>query len=80
MKCKHYCANGMNTCELDEGCPNLAMGDCIVNGELTNADVIRFMTDEELATFLSEWAERCVAWHGEYGETLNWLKEPAKEG
>lgn len=80
MKCKQYCANGMNTCNLDSGCEYLTIGDCCVNGELTNADVIRFMSDEELATFLSEWAERCVAWHGEFGETLGWLKESAKEG
>lgn len=46
----------------------------------TNADHIRAMNDEELAAFLSEWAERCLAWYGEYGETLVWLKEPVKDG
>lgn len=46
----------------------------------TNADRIRSMSDKELATFLSEWAERCLAWYGEYGETLGWLQDPVKEG
>ena len=47
---------------------------------MTNADAIRAMTDEELATFLAGWAERSLAWMGEYGETLGWLQEPKKEG
>ena len=46
----------------------------------TNADRIRAMSDKELATFLSEWAERCLAWYGEYGETLDWLRQPVKDG
>ena len=46
----------------------------------TNADRIRAMSDEELAAFLSEWAERCLAWYGEYGETLDWLNQPVKDG
>lgn len=50
-----------------------------LNDPLTNADRIRDMSDEELATFLSEWAERCLAWYGEYGETLAWLEQPVKE-
>jgi hypothetical protein len=47
---------------------------------VTNADRIRSMSDEELAAFLSEWAERSLAWYGEYGETLDWLKQPVKDG
>lgn len=45
----------------------------------TNADRIRATSDEELAAFLSEWAERCLAWYGEYGQTLDWLKQPVKD-
>lgn len=41
----------------------------------TNADRIRAMTDEELASFLNEWASRPRAWRTEYGETKHWLKQ-----
>lgn len=47
---------------------------------MTNADAIRAMSDEELATFLAGWAERSLAWMGEYGETLGWLQEAKEEG
>lgn len=47
---------------------------------MTNGDRIRTMPDEELAAFLSEWGERSLAWHSEYGETLAYLQETAPEG
>lgn len=45
----------------------------------TNADRIRAMSDEELAEFLGDWAQRHRAWMCDsQGECLAWLQEPAK--
>lgn len=47
---------------------------------ITNADRIRVMSDEELAEFLSyTWDVTARAWMREYGETLDWLQQPAEE-
>lgn len=47
----------------------------------TNADRIRAMSDEELAEFLGDWAQRHRAWMCEsQGECLAWLQEPIKDG
>lgn len=62
------------------GCP--LFGDCLSEREgnskppMTNADRIRAMSDEELAEFLDN--EQGWAAPPE-GETLAWLKQPAKE-
>ena len=48
---------------------------------LSNADRIRVMSDEELAEFLGDWAQRHRAWTCDsQGECLAWLQEPAKDG
>ena len=56
---------------------------CILQGDAppkTNADRIRAMSDDELAEFLAyTWATSARAWEPEYGETLYWLQQPAKE-
>ena len=45
----------------------------------TNADRIRAMSDEELAGFLGDWAQRHRAWMCDsQGECLAWLQEPAE--
>lgn len=45
----------------------------------TNAQKIRGMSDEELAEFLGDWAQRHSAWMCDsQGECLAWLQEPAK--
>ena len=47
----------------------------------TNGDRIRAMSDEELAEFLGDWAQRHRAWmYDSQGECLAWLQEPAKNG
>ena len=47
---------------------------------LTNADMIRAMSDEELADFLAyTWATSARAWQKDPGETLHWLQQPAEE-
>lgn len=46
---------------------------------MTNADRIRAMSDEELAEFLGDWAQRHRAWMCDsQGECLAWLQEPAE--
>ena len=48
---------------------------------MTNADHIRAMSDEELAEFLGDWAQRHRAWMCDsQGECLAWLQEPAQDG
>ena len=48
---------------------------------MTNADRIRAMSDEELAEFLGDWAQRHRAWMCDsQGECLALLQEPAKDG
>lgn len=42
-------------------------------------DVIRSMTDEELAHFLSQWGTATRGWQKDPGETLYWLLQPEKE-
>ena len=45
----------------------------------TNAQKIRAMSDEELAEFLGNWAQRHRAWMCDsQGECLAWLQEPAE--
>lgn len=62
------------------------MFDCPVCGHKknipqTNADRIRAMSDEVLAEFLGNWAQRHLVWMCDsQGECLAWLQEPAKEG
>lgn len=47
--------------------------------QMTNADRIRAMSDEELGVFLAEWAEKPWAWKRDSeGECLAWLREPVK--
>lgn len=54
--------------------------DCNYFREMTNADRIRSMTDEELADFLAyTWATSARAWQKDPGETLHWLQMPAEE-
>ena len=59
----------------------------------TNADKIRNMTDDELATMLcntctynegedpmfSIWVDREISMYHSYGDILDWLKQPAEE-
>ena len=64
--------------------------DCALSGEenlkeckghipMSNADIIRAMTDEELADFLSyTWATSVRAWQKDTCETLQWLQQPAE--
>ena len=53
--------------------------DCQYFCEKTNADCIRYMTDEELANFLAyTWATSARAWQKDAGETLYWLQNPAE--
>ena len=53
--------------------------------QMTNADRIRSMTDEELATFISEIADECERNYGcdiKYcvrESCLKWLQQPAEE-
>ena len=53
--------------------------DCAYFREMTNADKIRSMTDEELADFLNQWGTSTRAWQKDPGETLYWLQQPAEE-
>ena len=54
--------------------------DCAYFREMTNADRIRAMSDEELADFLAyTWATSARAWQKDPGETLHWLQMPAEE-
>ena len=48
--------------------------DCNYFREMTNADCIRFMNDEELADFLNQWGTSTRAWQKDPGETLYWLR------
>jgi len=41
----------------------------------TNADRIRGLSDEALASFLAEWNSGPKAWRREYGEIKSWLQE-----
>ena len=53
--------------------------DCQHFCEKTNADIIRAMSDEELADFLAyTWATSARAWQKDTGETLHWLQQPAE--
>ena len=53
--------------------------DCNYFREMTNADRIRAMSDEELAEFLNQWGTSTRAWQKDPGETLYWLQIPAEE-
>ena len=53
--------------------------DCNYFREMTNADRIRSMTDEELADFLNQWGTSTRAWQKDPGETLYWLQQTAGE-
>ena len=53
--------------------------DCNYFREMTNADRIRAMTDEELADFLNQWGTSTRAWQKDPGETLYWLQQTAGE-
>ena len=60
---------------------------CFEPREMTNADRIRAMSDEELAEFIDKceaagYDDSSIAWResGEYMDTLDWLRQPAEEG
>lgn len=53
--------------------------DCNYFREMTNADRIRSISDEELADFLNQWGTSTRAWQKDPGETLYWLQQPAEE-
>ena len=42
----------------------------------SNGDRVRRMSDEELAEFLSKWAETHYAWQTDPGTTGFWLEQP----
>ena len=46
---------------------------------MTNGNMIRSMSDEELADFLNQWGPSTRAWQKDPGETLYWLQQPAEE-
>ena len=46
---------------------------------MTNGNMIRSMSDEELADFLNQWGTSTRAWQKDPGETLYWLQQPAEE-
>ena len=46
--------------------------------QMTNADRIRSMTDEELAELLNQWGTSTRAWQKDKGETMYWLQQPAE--
>lgn len=46
---------------------------------MTNGDMIRSMTDDELAYFLNQWGTATRAWQKDTGETLYWIQQPAEE-
>ena len=82
-----YCNGKMGVCEKNKtGCSTCdyldgSGGKEIPDAPLTNADRIRAMSDEELAEFLGNWAQRHLVWMCDsQGECLAWLQEPAKEG
>ena len=53
--------------------------DCPYRTEpVTNADLIRSMTDEELAELLNQWGTSTRAWQKCKGETMYWLQQPAE--
>ena len=54
--------------------------DCAYFREMTNADRIRSISDEELADFLNQWGTSTRAWQKDPGETLYWLQQPAGGG
>ena len=53
--------------------------DCNYFREMTNADRIRSISDEELADFLNQWGTSTRAWQKDPGETLYWLQQTAGE-
>ena len=53
--------------------------DCNYFREMTNADRIRSISDEELADFLNQWGTSTRAWQKNKGETLYWLQQTAGE-
>ena len=53
--------------------------DCNYFREMTNADRIRSISDEELADFLNQWGTSTRAWQKDPGETLYWLQKTAGE-
>ena len=46
---------------------------------ITNGDMIRSMSDEELAYFLNQWGTSTRAWQKDYGETLHWTQKPEED-
>ena len=46
---------------------------------MTNGNMIRSMSDEELADFLNQWGTSTGAWQKDPGETLYWLQQTAGE-
>ena len=80
IKCRNCFFYRNEWCEkiVDSPDPEKAR-DCNYFREMTNADRIRAMTDEELADFLNQWGTSTRAWQKDPGETLYWLQQPAEE-
>ena len=53
--------------------------DRVIGKPMTNADLIRAMSDDELAEFLNQWGTSTRAWQKDPGETLYWLQQTAEE-
>ena len=81
--CRQACPdNTLDGCKVKEHnaiCPLTNMAKPITEYKMTNADLIRAMSDEELADFLAyTWATSARAWQKDTGETLHWLHKPAE--
>ena len=51
---------------------------CVDGAHMTNVDLIRSMTDEELAELLNQWGTSTRAWQKDKGETMYWLQQPSE--
>ena len=74
---KNYRTHEHIDCEKDKALPDEELqSGAYVSKNITNADRIRAMSDEELA----EWMSRCNAYgeSAEAGQWLSWLREPTK--
>ena len=80
IKCRNCFFYRNEWCEkiVDSPDPEKAR-DCNYFREMNNADLIRSISDEELADFLNQWGTSTRAWQKDPGETLYWLQQPAEE-
>lgn len=77
--CPYNTLDGCKVKEYNEICPLTNMATPITEYKMTNAGLIRSMTDDELAYFLAyTWATSARAWQKDVGETLHWLQQPVK--